>query len=319
MVKEVAMGWGWTRFYTWLTIAACVLGQVGCGDGKGTPEVTVKDPATEKTAVTPAKSDDGEPHITPVSGKPTNHQGLPRIPKEDDPEFVFLHQPFEVAEQKEVPKNALPPNLTVAGKSVGRLFQEVKSSWSQIRFVSAQGTEIQYTAKIETEKGVVEMELWPKVAPNHVRAFVALAQAGYYDGLYFESRFGSRNVPDLPRALAGGSPEGDGRDVASIGFWLLPEILRPEKAEERGVKHEAGTVFTSVMGCRFYLALTPAPAWEGTYTLFGKITKGLDVAEKLFDDLGKETPGEAQPTPPQIRKVTISSKDTGKPWAIFQQ
>ncbi len=228
-----------------------------------------------------------------------------------------LHQPFEKAIRPEPPAFARPPDLTVTGKSTGKLYSEVERLWPTIRFNDERGRKLGYKAIVDTDLGTIEIELLPEVAPNHVRSFVALAKAGYYDGLLFETRTGDPQKvdKDSPRAVAGGSPEGDGNDIGSIGYWLLPEILLPEFAEKQGIKHMPGTVGAvhgfqqlDAAGCRFYISLTDAPQWDGEFTIFGRVTRGLEVAQKIFDEPVKSGEGSPLPfsNPPKIRKVTIT-------------
>ncbi len=202
----------------------------------------------------------------------------------------------------------------MAGKSTGKLFLDVMKRWPEIRFVEANGKKLRYTALIVTDRGEIEIELLPKLAPNHVRSFVALAQAGYYDGLCFESREGDGATQNPVRAIAGGAPLGDGNDMGSVGYWLLPEILKPEEAAKRGVKHQPGTVGARRMeqpdtaGCRFYIALTEAPVWDGDFTIFGRVTRGLELAERIFQlPVREDQVGLLEfVTKPVIRRVTIA-------------
>jgi cyclophilin family peptidyl-prolyl cis-trans isomerase len=221
--------------------------------------------------------------------------------------YAFLHQPFEEAIQPAVPLGARrPPDVTITGKSVGKLFEEVKRRWSAVTFATETGTLRRPIATVETELGEMDIALWPEVAPNHVRAFVALAECGYYDGLFFEIRLGDRKDSSLPRAIGGGSPEANAQESASIGFWLKPEILRPEQAKARGIRHQAGTVFCHWLGCFFYISLTEAPMWDGEFVIFGEVVRNINVAEQIFDRLAEES------NPPQIRQVRIQWHDTGK-------
>src|SRR5262249_29959103 len=77
-------------------------------------------------------------------------------------------------------------DTTATGKSTAKLYTEVERLWKDIPFATPDGKRINYSATLETDQGVIEMTLLPDVAPNHVRNFVALARAGYYDGLVFE-------------------------------------------------------------------------------------------------------------------------------------
>src|SRR5262245_57994553 len=94
-----------------------------------------------------------------------------------------LHQPFDQATHQEAPADwQRPPDTTLTGKSVGKLYTEVVRAWDGIRFVADDGQRLRYTATLETDLGSVEVALRPDWAPNQVRNFVALAQVGYYNG-----------------------------------------------------------------------------------------------------------------------------------------
>src|SRR5262249_30900166 len=96
-----------------------------------------------------------------------------------------LHQPFTRAVRFHPPADCVvPPRVTAAGKSAYKVFRDVKAQWDDIRFTTAAGKPIHYSATIQTELGEIELELRPDLAPNHVRSFIALARAGYYDHLF---------------------------------------------------------------------------------------------------------------------------------------
>ncbi len=261
------------------------------------PEATATNSASERLRTVGAASlDDGRYNSS------SHDQSWKQTPM-----YAFLHQPFEEAIQSSPPVGARrPPDVTVTEKSVGKLFETVRQRWPEIVFVTETGQLKRPLAELDTELGVIEMELWPEVAPNHVRAFVALAECGYYDGLFFELRVGNRRTADVPRAIGGGSPEANALETASIGFWLKPEILLPEKAAARGIRHRPGSVFCHWLGCFFYIGLTEAPMWDGEYVIFGQVRQGLETAERIFDALGEDA------HPPQIRRVRIRWQETGK-------
>jgi peptidyl-prolyl cis-trans isomerase B (cyclophilin B) len=280
----------------------------GCGqrgtetrhDAQGnpnSPEATATNSASERWRTPSAASPDGG-----RDNSTSDDQSWKQTPI-----YAFLHQPFEEAIQSSPPVGARrPPDVTVTEKSVGKLFETVRQRWPEIVFVTATGQLKRPLAELDTELGVIEIELWPEVAPNHVRAFVALAECGYYDGLFFELRVGNRGAADVPRAIGGGSPEANALETASIGFWLKPEILLPEKAAARGIRHRPGSVFCHWLGCFFYIGLTEAPMWDGEYVIFGQVRQGLETAERIFDALGEDA------HPPQIRRVRIRWQETGK-------
>ena len=229
-----------------------------------------------------------------------------------------LHQPFAEATISEPPEDwHRPPDTTLTGKSVGKLYVEVKNHWEQIRFVSPAGKPLAYWATLDTEMGEIEIALRPELAPNHVRSFIALAQAGYFDGLVFE-RTVHENGPDGKLELIeGGCPVGTGEmGYGSIGYWLKPE-LHPE------VPHDEGTVGAShgegkdTAACKFYITFSRCPFMDGEYTVFGKVTQGMGIARKILSlpvrDDSEFPDGDRPIKPVVIRKVTIHTKEMELP------
>src|SRR6516162_5163743 len=97
-----------------------------------------------------------------------------------------LEQSFADATVDPPPEWHRPPDMTMTQKSVGKIYTDVVRLWDAIRFVSPSGRRLAYRATLDTELGPIEITLLPEVAPNHVRSFVALSRAGYYDGLVFD-------------------------------------------------------------------------------------------------------------------------------------
>jgi cyclophilin family peptidyl-prolyl cis-trans isomerase len=218
--------------------------------------------------------------------------------------------PFEEAVRLDPPDGEnCPPDVTAGGKSSARLFETIAGGdgkpglWSQVRLTSADGKRIKPYAMLKTDAGEIKIELLADAAPNHVRSFICLARAGFFDGLPFHAsirRDGGFGY------LESGCPKGTGElGSGSIGYWLKPEV-RPELA------HEAGSVGAwhpeniERAACRFYVTLNPNPGMDGSYTIFGKIVQGLDVAHTINrrpvqDDAYQGTPLE----PYRIRHVVI--------------
>jgi cyclophilin family peptidyl-prolyl cis-trans isomerase len=212
-----------------------------------------------------------------------------------------------------------PPDVTVSGKPVYKIYKEVLALWDTIHFVTADGKPINYTAIVETDFGNIEIALRPDLAPNHVRNFIALARAGYYDDLFFdricheetELEPGKMQVFD---SIEAGCPLGNGDPGnGSIGYWLKPEF-----AAEGKVTHEPGTVGAcrameeDTAACRFYITLCDAPFLDGNFTVFGKVTQGLDVARIISKQPTREyeedVAGSLRPDKPiKIKKVTIQT------------
>jgi cyclophilin family peptidyl-prolyl cis-trans isomerase len=234
-----------------------------------------------------------------------------------------LHQPFAEATISDPPGEwQRPPDVTMTNKSVGKLYEQVVKIWDDIRFSAPNGKRLAYRATLDTEWGEIEITLRPDLAPNHVRSFVALARVGYYDGLVFERtiREEVEGSPDAKLELIeAGCPTGTGdAGYGSIGYWLRPEF-------NSEVTHEDGTVGAShgeqadTAACKFYINLAKAPFMDGNYTVFGKVTKGLNVARKILSlpvRTDAEYPEGDRPVKPAIiRQVTIHVEevDNGNP------
>lgn len=147
--------------------------------------------------------------------------------------------------------------------------------------VKLTGTE---TAVIKTSKGDITLEFYPNDAPNTVASFVELAESGFYDGIKFH-----RVVPGF--VAQGGDP---------LTRDLTPEQVRQgapgvgtggpgwtQKAEFNSRAHEKGTLAMArsrdydSAGSQFYICLAPQPSLDGQYTVFGRVTAGMDVVESI--------------------------------------
>jgi cyclophilin family peptidyl-prolyl cis-trans isomerase len=256
-------------------------------------------PTLDTTAAAPSQADAGKSE--------------PSVPA--DPRW---QQPFAKAIRQEPPADwQRPPDLTLTGKSVGKLYTQVVRLWDTIHFTSKDGKPIAYTAFLDTELGTIAIALRPDLAPNHVRNFVALARAGFYDGLVFERTVHAKSAeqPEVEvEVLEGGCPLGTGDvGVGSLGYWLKPEFSKET--------HDAGTVGAcrgeelDTAACRFYIVLNKAPFLDGNFTIFGKVTQGLDVARRIFAFPVRNDPeypeGDRPEKPVVIRKVTIRSSEDG--------
>jgi peptidyl-prolyl cis-trans isomerase B (cyclophilin B) len=207
-----------------------------------------------------------------------------------------------------------PPDRTLNGLSTGKLRADVQRLWDEIKLASPTGKKIAYSAVIETDEGSVTLALLPDMAPIHVRNFVALARAGYYDGLLFEHVIQQEEdgMPDAKlEMIEGGCPAGTGESgIGHLGYWLPAEFSET-------IKHEAGTLGAcrgddpDTAGCRFYITLSKAPVMDGNFTVFGRVTEGLDVLRTIAKRPRPE--GAIRPNEPAvIRKVTIHSREVDK-------
>lgn len=124
--------------------------------------------------------------------------------------------------------------------------------------------------KIETENGDIIIELYPEVAPNHVASFKALIAKGFYDGLIFH-----RVIADF--MAQGGDPTGTG--MGGPGFTIKAEFNK--RKHLRGTLSMARTRDPDSAGSQFFICFAPQPYLDGQYTVFGQVTKGMDVVDKI--------------------------------------
>ena len=138
------------------------------------------------------------------------------------------------------------------------------------------------TATFETNKGQIVAELYDTEAPLTVANFEKLANSGFYDGVKFHRVIEdfvvqggdplSRDLPDGDRRIGTGGP----------GYKIKDELVgNPHK-------HDAGALSMAhagpnTGGSQFFIVLSEANTrhLNGVHTVFGKITKGLDVMKKL--------------------------------------
>ena len=130
-------------------------------------------------------------------------------------------------------------------------------------------TSKQYTATIETEKGNLVLELFAADAPVTVNNFVFLANDGFYDGNQFH-----RVVPGF--MAQGGDPTGT--STFGPGYFIANEITEHT--------HVAGAISMANSGadrngCQFFICYAAQPHLDGSYSVFGQLTEGMDVLESL--------------------------------------
>lgn len=290
----------WLFNLAWFS-SLLALSLLGCGkkdqpqDNKGTSEVKKPDVAVQ-----------GKKNPTPPTAV------MPLVPFK---EAVLLDPPDGVVR---------PPDKTFAGKNVAQMFLQIGGKenapglFDQVALATPEGKPLRYTAGIKTDLGEIEVELLSEAAPNHVRNFIALARAGYYDGLLFER---SSRVLDgeTPAILYGGCPLGTGEvGQGSIGYWMKPELARELTHEEGtlGAWHHPDTPESAA--CRFYITLTKAAGMDGAYTIFGKIRRGLDVAHTINKrpNRGNDPFSDEPVEPVVIRSVTVQAtvEETNVAW-----
>ncbi len=129
--------------------------------------------------------------------------------------------------------------------------------------------EKEYIATIETDKGSIKLNLFPRKAPKTVNNWVFLAKDGFYDGVTFH-----RVIADF--MAQGGCPLGTG--TGGPGYQFDDEFSDLTHVQGALSMANAGP---GTNGSQFFIVYTPQPHLNGKHSVFGKVTEGMDVALKL--------------------------------------
>lgn len=123
--------------------------------------------------------------------------------------------------------------------------------------------------RIETIRGDIEAELYKEIAPFTVLNIIKLSRRGFYRGLVFH-----RVVPNF--VVQGGDPRGDG--WGGPGYAIRSEFS--PLTYDTGVLGIASSG-KDTEGSQFFITHSPHPHLDGRYTIFGRITKGMDVVDRI--------------------------------------
>ena len=136
---------------------------------------------------------------------------------------------------------------------------------------------------LKLKDGDVVIEMYPDIAPNHVKRFKELADTKQYDGVVFhrviegfmaqtgDVQYGNSNLDSYNLSLAG------------TGSSSLPDL----KAEFSNIAHERGTLSAArsadpnSANSQFFICLKPAPHLDRQYTVFGKVIKGMEFVDNI--------------------------------------
>ena len=156
-----------------------------------------------------------------------------------------------------------------------------------------------YTATLGTSKGTIDVELFPEDAPITVNNFICLAEDGYYDRTPFH-----RHVKGF--VIQGGDPTGTG--TGGPGYRLDDEPVRTDY--ERGTLAMANAG-PNTNGSQFFIVLADLRGrLPKNYTIFGRVTEGLDVVDAIADTptvVGRSGENSTPTEPVTLETVTITA------------
>ena len=148
-------------------------------------------------------------------------------------------------------------------------------------------------ARMETNKGVIRIEMFEDKAPITTKNFIDLASKGFYDGVIFH-----RVIDGF--MIQGGDPTGTGRGGPG---YKIPDEFHPD------LKHDGAGILSmanagpNTGGSQFFITLGPTPHLNNRHAVFGKVIEGLDVVKAI----GKVATGPADRPLEDIvmKKVTV--------------
>lgn len=130
---------------------------------------------------------------------------------------------------------------------------------------------------IETNFGRISIELLPDLAPETVRSFEKLARDGFYDGTLFH-----RVIPRF--MIQGGDPNTKTDNKGSWGTGGPGYTIKAEfnsRSHRRGIVSMARAQDPDSAGSQFFIVTSDSPFLDRQYTVFGQVTDGMDVADKI--------------------------------------
>lgn len=152
-----------------------------------------------------------------------------------------------------------------------------------------------------TDGKKIKFELYPKVAPNTVKNFISLVKKGAYDNTIFH-----RVIPGF--MIQGGDPQGTGG--GGPGYDIKGEFTNNNF--QNNLLHNRGVVSMArepqsydTAGSQFFIMVADYPSLNGDYASFGKVTEGMDVADKI---VSVERDANDRPVQEQkMKKVTVET------------
>ena len=136
---------------------------------------------------------------------------------------------------------------------------------------------------LKLKTGIVKIELFPDVAPNHVSRIKELANSGKYDNVVFHRVIDGFMAQTGDVQFGNSSSSNFNLQRAGMGGSDLPDL----KAEFNDIPHERGTLSMArssdpnSANSQFFICFEAAPHLDRQYTVFGKVIEGMDNVDKI--------------------------------------
>jgi len=149
---------------------------------------------------------------------------------------------------------------------------------------------------METTAGVIEITLKPSIAPKACENFVKLAEKKYYDGVTFH-----RVIKDF--MIQGGDPKGNGTGGESIWGHPFEDEFSPFLTFDKPGLLAMANAGPHTNGSQFFITTVKTPWLNHKHTIFGEVTKGYDIVQKL--EKTATDPMDRPKTPQKILKMYV--------------
>tara|TARA_B100001250_G_scaffold345799_1_gene315377 strand:+ start:415 stop:972 length:558 start_codon:yes stop_codon:yes gene_type:complete len=136
---------------------------------------------------------------------------------------------------------------------------------------------------LKLKDGDVKIEMFPDIAPNHVKRITELANSGMYDNVVFHRVIDGFMAQTGDVKFGNSSSKNFDLNKAGIGGSDLPDL----KQEFNDVPHERGTVSMARSGhpdsanSQFFICFVAYPSLDRQYTVFGKVIEGMEFVDKI--------------------------------------
>lgn len=150
-------------------------------------------------------------------------------------------------------------------------------------------------AAFDTTEGSFKARLFSEQAPRTVENFVGLAEGTKTGGPFYDGTIFHRVIPDF--MIQGGDPTGTGRGGPGYQF---DDEFHPELRHSRPGLLSMANAGPNTNGSQFFITVAPTPWLDNRHSIFGEITEGYDVVEKI-----SKAPRNSQDRP--LKEVRINS------------
>ena len=133
-------------------------------------------------------------------------------------------------------------------------------------------TDLQNTVYLDLKDGRVTIQLLPELAPKAVERVKTLCRQGFYDGTPFH-----RVIEGF--MAQGGDPTGTGTGGSKLGN--VPGEFTTKKHFLRGTVGSARMSDPNSADSQFFIMFAPAPSLDGQYTIWGQVTSGMELVDKI--------------------------------------